>query len=72
MLGLVKGNECFPSYNDLKCDIYSTFIKHSWPAGIKLDLTDDCQKLVVTEVRLEHNHATSKVVQFCYHSDIYV
>ena len=26
----------------------------SCPAGIKLGLTDDCQKLVVTEVRLEH------------------
>ena len=35
----------------------STF-KRSCPAGIKLGLTDDCQKLVVTEVRLEHNHAT--------------
>ena len=41
----------------------STF-KHSSPAGFKLGLTDDFQKLVVTEMRLKHNHATSKVVLF--------
>ena len=54
-------NECFLSlYVSTDIMLYSTF-KRCCPAGIKLGLTDDCQKLVVTEVQLEHNHATSKV-----------
>lgn len=40
---------------------YCSTFKRCCPAGIKLGLTDDCQKLVVTEMRMEHNHATSKV-----------
>ena len=35
--------------------------------GIKLGLTDDCQKLTVTEIRMEHYHATSKVIHITIH-----
>ena len=35
--------------------------KQDCPATVKLCLSEDCQKLVVSHVNLDHNHAVEKI-----------